>query len=787
MDRIRLLIHVTGIVQGVGFRPFIYKLAKQHGIVGYVLNNGEGVSIEAEGENKAVTTFYDAITTLAPPLSRIDSITATSIAVKNDRHFDITESDASQSATACVSPDQGVCEACLADIKDPTNRHYRYPFTNCTHCGPRYTLIKQLPYDRKQTSMAKFAMCPSCAAAYADPEDRRYHAQPVSCPDCGPWVSYYHGDQRLECEQYAAIEATAQALAQGKIIAVKGIGGFHLMCNATDETVVAKLRQRKRRQRKPLAVMMKDSKQAKQFVEGSEQEWQLVESQQRPITLFRKKESSTSTTCQQRIASNVAPNIPYLGVMLPYTPLHYLLFELIDFPLIATSANISGFPILSSREQIFTQLSDVIDGVLDHNREIVHCCDDSLVQVAGGRRQTLRLARGYAPYTFSLPQKLSQPILAVGAQQKVTFSLGFADQGIVSPHIGDMEGLDMQQHYQQMLDGFQHIYQAYPSTLVCDKHPSYMTTQWAQNYSEQHQAQLLQLQHHHAHIVAVMAEHQTTETVLGFAFDGTGFGDDHQVWGGEVLVADHQQAERVWHLRPFRLIGGEKAIKEPYRILLGLLLEYYSFEQILAFQLAAFRNVPPSVLANLHRLWQAGQNSPYTTSFGRLVDAFTCLLGLVEKVDYEGECGMRLEALALDAKPYSKHLHSGDNLGFSLENQGVIDPHPLLSNAIDVLVTMGANGTETAHQSPSNQSIKADLANQFFDATVAMMAHISSLYPEYPVVVSGGVFQNRVLMDRLDQNFKQQCRRLLTSEYIPLNDGGIAMGQLWYGIHAQKH
>ncbi|MEZ8739595.1 carbamoyltransferase HypF [Photobacterium swingsii] len=840
MVQIRQLIHITGIVQGVGFRPFIYKLAKQYQLSGYVLNNGDGVSIEVEGEERQVTAFYNDITLQAPPLSRIDSITAQAIAVvdaltfisdnvspEHTPKFIITESDSSQSATVCVSPDQGICPACLDDINDPTNRHYRYPFTNCTHCGPRYTLIKQLPYDRKQTSMAAFAMCPDCEAAYTNPEDRRYHAQPVSCPKCGPWVSFY--DLACKAEQpepvadhYAAIEATAAALNAGKIIAVKGLGGFHLMCDATNQQAVAQLRLRKQRQRKPLAVMMKDTHQAQCYIEGSPQEWALLGSQQRPITLFRKKVSCSgyvsgadiTITARTRadIADNVAPNIPYLGVMLPYTPLHYLLFDLVDVPLVATSANISGFPIIANSDDIFRQLGHVVDGILDHNREIVHCCDDSLVQIAGGRRQTLRLARGYAPYTFSLPHKLTHPVLAVGGQQKVTFGLGFAGQGIISPHVGDMFGLDMQQHYQQMLNGFTHIYHVKPQTIVCDKHPNYMTTEWAQDYVEgsvqgyvqkngQEAAQenspdsihnnnqerscekptpLLQLQHHHAHIVAVMAEHQMRETVLGFAFDGTGLGDDHQIWGGEVLLANHQTAKRLYHLKPFRLIGGERAIKEPARILLGLLLEYYSFEQIKAFQLDAFTCMPNSKLDNLYRLWLTEQSSPYTTSMGRLVDAFASLLGLVERVDYEGECGMRLEALAIQAE-VNEAVEPLPILMFFVEND-VIDPQPLLASVIDNLITSATQSDSSNFMAQRDLAVKLNAANQFFTALVEMIYTISAKHPEYPVVVSGGVFQNRVLMDRLDARFTSEDRSFLTSEIIPLNDGGIAMGQLWHGL-----
>ena len=759
-ENIRLQIRVFGIVQGVGFRPTIYRLAIERQLSGLINNNGEGVYIEVEGPQTVANDFVQAVQNEAPPLSRIDRLMVKTIAQRYDTSFVIAGSDSGDLTSISVSPDKGVCPECLKDTLTPCDRHAFYPFTNCTHCGPRYSLIRALPYDRKNTSMADFVMCPDCETAYNNPLDRRYHAQPVSCNRCGPQVQLKNfQDTNLACRQ-GAIEAASTAIKAGKIVAVKGIGGFHLMCDGANAEVVNRLRSGKRRYRKPLAVMMKTPLLAKDYVVGSELEWQLLESPERPIVLFQKKQPAQNSGL---IADSVAPGIPYLGVMLPYTPLHHLLLDSINTPVVATSANLSGQPIVTEYQEVLEKLSSVADLILDHNRTIVHPCDDSLVQVVGGRRQTLRLGRGYAPLVMPLSEPVTKRCIALGAQQKTSIAFASGNQMIIGPYIGDLDSIDMQQRYNEVLDATSNLYQISPEQTVCDQHPAYVTTEIA----SQQLGSICQIQHHHAHILSVMAENNLTTTVLGFTFDGTGYGSGQtgeaaKIWGGEVFLADVHSAQRCGHLKPFRLIGGERAIKEPWRILLGLLLEYYTLPEIRDFNLKAFRHVTDVTLDNLYRVWQNPQASPLTTSMGRLIDAWASLLDLVQATEYDGECGMQLEAwaksLPADASP--------SNLRFDLNNEGVFNPAMLLDKAI----------------SNYGQKHTAEMAAVFLRAIAYLIHALAERYPDYPIAVAGGVFQNRFLMDCLADFFNTSNRQLLTTEKIPVNDGGIAAGQLWHGI-----
>lgn len=765
---LRLEFHLDGIVQGVGFRPFVYGLALRHRLTGYVLNDASGVTIGAQGSPEQLASFARELRELAPPLSRIDHFGERELPLDHDPDFDgtfhIRASQQQSAATVAISPDQGMCEACARDIANPADRHHNYPFTNCTHCGPRYSIIRRLPYDRPHTAMAGFAMCPRCAQAYEDPLDRRYHAQPVSCPECGPQLCWRAGNGDALTEREDALRAAARALQEGALIAVKGMGGYHLICDARDESVVARLRLLKRRARKPLAVMMGSLEEARLHVEGGEAEWELLRSQPRPITLLRKRAADPGTI---PLAEGIAPGIPYLGVMLPYTPLHQLLLEACAIPLVATSANGRGSPILIQCESVVAELGTQIDGILDHDRPILHPCDDSLVQWAGGRRQTLRLARGYAPCTPSLKEAVTQSVLAVGAQQKNQLALAFGRQRIYSPYIGDLHSLPMQQHFEQTLETFRALYDLKPKTLVSDRHPGYLSHRWARDYCAAEGAIHLEVQHHHAHLLGVMAEHDITGPVLGFAFDGTGLGDDGTLWGGELLIADVRGFERVAHLMPFRLIGGEAAIREPVRQLLGLLFESQSPDEIAALDLPVISQIPAERLANLHQLWRLGRNAPYTSSMGRLFDAVAALLGLVDEPDYEGEAGLLLEAAALRLTP-------GDEpwpLSFPLIEQ---ENGPLLIDWAPLVA-------ELLRQ--RNEVPVANLAAGFIRAISELIVQLAERFPAYPVVLGGGVFQNRVLMDQLVPRLAAAGREALTSQTLPLNDGGIAAGQLWFAIH----
>lgn len=774
--RLRREFHIDGIVQGVGFRPFVYGLALRHGLTGYVLNDANGVTIGAEGSPEQLAAFARELRELAPPLSRIDHFSERELPQNDDPDYDgqfhIKASQQQSAATVAISPDQGMCEGCATDVANPADRHHHYPFTNCTHCGPRYTIIRRLPYDRPHTAMADFAMCPRCAAAYEDPLDRRYHAQPVSCPECGPHLSWRTGRGDALAEREDALQMAARALQAGKLIAVKGMGGYHLICDARNEQSVARLRTLKRRERKPLAVMMGSLAEAKLHVTGCEAEWSLLSSQARPITLLRKRTNddrlSESRPSAAPLAEGIAPGIPYLGVMLPYTPLHQLLLDACAIPLVATSANGRGSPILIECDAVVRELGGDIDGILDHNRPILHPCDDSLVQWAGGRRQTLRLARGYAPCTPSLKQAVNLPLLAVGAQQKNQLALAFGRQRIYSPYIGDLHSLPMQGHFEQTLTTFRDLYDLKPELLVSDCHPGYLSHQWAKGYCHDQGATHLEVQHHHAHLLAVMAEHDITGPVLGFAFDGTGLGDDGTLWGGELLLADVKGFSRAAHLTPFKLIGGEAAIREPVRQLLGLLFESYSVEQIRALGIPLVSKLPIERIRNLHQLWHLGRNAPYTSSIGRLFDAVAALLGVIDTPDYEGEAGLLLEAAALQLLPDETPFPLTFGLSKSAEGPLQIEWAELLNT----LINERRKSTSTA-----------SLAAGFIHAVSALVIALAECFPGYPVALGGGVFQNRVLMDQLVPALEAAGRQVLTSETLPLNDGGIAAGQLWFAIH----
>lgn len=779
-SRLRREFHMDGIVQGVGFRPFVYGLALRHGLAGYVLNDANGVTIGAEGEPEQLAAFARELRELAPPLSRIDRFSERALPLCHDPDYDgafhgqfrIKASQQQSAATVAISPDQGMCEACATDVANPKDRHHHYPFTNCTHCGPRYSIIRRLPYDRPHTAMAGFAMCPRCAAAYEDPLDRRYHAQPVSCPECGPHLSWRSGNGDVLAEREDALQMTARALQAGALIAVKGMGGYHLICDARSESAVARLRQLKRRERKPLAVMMGSLAEAKLHVTGCEAEWNLLASQARPITLLRKRTKDDRPSESQHtaapLAEGIAPGIPYLGVMLPYTPLHQLLLDACAMPLVATSANGRGSPILIECDAVVRELGSEIDGILDHNRPILHPCDDSLVQWAGGRRQTLRLARGYAPCTPSLKAAVKVPLLAVGAQQKNQLALAFGRQRIYSPYIGDLHSLPMQEYFEQTLATFRDLYELKPELLVSDCHPGYLSHQWAKHYCREQGVTHLEVQHHHAHLLAVMAEHEITCPVLGVAFDGTGLGDDGTLWGGELLLADVKGFERVAHLQPFKLLGGEAAIREPVRQLLGLLFETYGVEQIRALDIPLVSKLPIERIRNLHQLWHLGRNAPYTSSIGRLFDAVAALLGLIDAPDYEGEAGLLLEAAALQLTPDKLPFPLAFDLTQSAEGPLLIEWAALLNT----LVGERRKGTSTA-----------SLAAGFIRAVSNLVVALAGRFPGYPVALGGGVFQNRVLMDQLVPSLEAAGRQVLTSETLPLNDGGIAAGQLWFAIH----
>ena len=798
--------NIKGIVQGVGFRPWIFQLAKRFQLTGHVLNDGQGVSILVQGPEMALAGFRAALDTERPPLCRIDELTVSHAQVQDLQDFTIAHSSAGQAAAiVTVGSDKSSCDACLAEIRDPNNRHFGYPFTNCTHCGPRYTIIRNLPYDRHNTAMAGFALCDACRQAYEDPMDRRYHAQPVSCPKCGPELTLRGAGGEILAKREQALAQTIALIEQGKILAIKGLGGFHLICDAGNHDAVTELRRRKCRPAKPLALMMPSIEFAKQYAEGSSAEWQLLSSQERPIVLMAKKQHHADAPA---LSSAIAPDIDRLGLFLPYTPLHTLLLDGLQRPLVATSANRSGEPIITDGDEVLQQLGKpplaVVDAILDHNRPIINGCDDSVVQMLDDELQVLRLARGYAPLSLpskslasmntaskSLASKSAEgnssnklpSLLAVGPQQKNTLALNIGNQLYLSPHIGDLFSVEAEGYFERTLQSFQRLYRFEPEAIIRDKHPDYASSRWAERQS----ARQLEVQHHFAHLLAVMAANDYSGKVLGFSFDGTGLGDDNQLWGGELLLADCQGFQRLATLSPMILLGGEQAIREPWRLLYSLLLQNHGIEELQ--QLAVFAAEPAAKLANLGKLASSGIG-PKSHSIGRLFDAAAALLANLRLSQYEGQAGIILETLARRAIAAGKQ-QSAEKLGLELKLE-----HELEQTNTRAGLVLGqwqsAPLFSALLQAWRTEPDSELLALAFIQAigkgiiTAALKARNwlkAEGIDELPLVLSGGVFQSRLLSEYCHRELARLEFHRLKPGLVPVNDGGIALGQLWYGLH----
>ncbi len=748
-------ILIGGLVQGVGFRPFVYRLAEEEGVYGWVRNDAEGVTLHIEGDHKALKRFVKRLRSEVPSLARIDSLIVKECQAQHLQDFQIVDSESREDKSVAVLPDMSLCTACKAEMDDPANRRYRYPFITCTDCGPRYSILRTVPYDRPNTSMSAFEMCAACRREYEDPRNRRYHAQPIGCWECGPRLSFRYkvdnrwqeldgADNPQEASE-AFLEETARRLEAGQIVAIKGLGGFHLLCDALSEAAVQRLRERKRRPAKPFALMVSSLEAAKELAKIDKAEEALLVSKERPIVLLEKNASAL-------IAEAVAPGIDRIGVMLPYTPLHILLLDRLKRPIVATSANLSDEPIIREGEALRRKLGHIIDAVLDHDREIINACDDSVAQIVGDRVQWLRVARGIAPLSLPVNRKDVPPILAVGANQKNTVALSLNDKIILSPHIGDLNSIEAMEYFTRTVDTFRRFYDFSPETVVCDLHPRYETTKWTKTFKIRNpKSEIHQLQHHYAHVLAVMVEYGYQDKVLAFAFDGTGYGADGTIWGGEVLLADVRGYERIAHLRPFRLLGGERAVKEPRRVALALLFELYSLDEILAMDNPTVQAFRPAEIHLLHQSWQKGLGAPVSTSMGRLFDAVASLAGLCQHQSYEGESGLRLEAQGCTSVPECEPL-------FEIQ-ENLIDWQPLIR-------TLSRGNKE---------AVRA-----FIPATVQMMGHFAARYPELPIVLGGGVFQNRSLTERcLESLFRD---RLMLSKTVPPSDAAISLGQLYWAL-----
>ncbi len=744
-----LSVSVRGVVQGVGFRPFVYQLAERHGLTGWVRNTNSQVEIEVDGSESSLAEFLRDLETDAPPLARIDSVEAGPRAASGYEAFEIKASrfDAGWQS---IPPDSATCDACLAEVLDPQERRHGYAFTNCTHCGPRFTIIEELPYDRSRTTMACFEMCADCRREYEDPRDRRFHAQPVACPVCGPklWL----GSEERGKADADPIQRCVGLLLEGCIVALKGLGGFQLACDATNPEAVARLRARKRRYGKPFALMVPDLDWVERLCEPTGVEKEALGQRERPIVLMKKRPGAS-------LAPEVAPALDRLGVMLPYTPLHHLLLRSFNGPLVMTSGNLSEEPIAVGNREAVDRLGEIADEFLLHDRDIYARYDDSVVRVLGDLAVPIRRARSYAPAPLDLPFESEQDILACGAQQKSTFCLVKESKAFLSQHIGDLENLETLEHFQESLRNFERIFKVEPHVIAHDMHPDYLSTHLAQEHASP-SALRVAVQHHHAHIVSVLAEHGVRERVIGVAYDGTGYGTDGAVWGGEILVADWRSFERVAHLRYAPMIGGEAAIRKPYRMAAGYIWGLCRSACLAEFD-PFLASVPIAERIILRRQLETGLNVPQTSSCGRLFDAAAAFLDVRREAVYEGQAAVELEALA---DPSVDVVYPFDILK---EGEGfIIDP----SATIRALWCDFRGGRPISY-------IAAAFHNTVAEFTVAACRAIRDRSKLERVALSGGCFQNALLTRRVIDGLTDAGFDVLTHRLVPPNDGGLSLGQ----------
>ncbi|MFB9580617.1 carbamoyltransferase HypF [Streptomyces goshikiensis] len=761
----RRRVTVRGVVQGVGFRPYVYTRATGLGLAGHVTNTPDGVVAEVEGAPAAVSAFCERLAAEAPPLAVVDTVDHCEVPVAGGAGFTIVASRSGGPARTLVSPDVATCADCLAELADPADRRHRHPFITCTHCGPRFTIVTGLPYDRAHTTMARFPMCADCAREYADPADRRFHAQPVACPACGPRLRLLVGTPPRETAGADPVAEARRLLADGAILAVKGLGGYHLACDAAHPGAVAELRRRKDRGAKPFALMARDLTDVEGLVRVGPEERALLTGGVRPIVLLRRRPGGPPLP-------GVAPGSPDLGVMLPYTPVHHLLLGLDGDPqgprlLVMTSGNLSGEPIVTDDAEALDRLGHLADAWLTHDRPIHVPCDDSVVRVCDGEPLTVRRSRGYAPLPLTLPWPVP-PALATGGDLKNAFCLGEGRQAWLSAHIGDMDDLATQYAFERAERQMESITGVAPALLAADRHPGYRSGRWARRNAGARP--LVEVQHHHAHIASAMAEHglDGSGRVIGFAFDGTGYGDDGAVWGGEVLLADYTGYERFAHLGYVPLPGGDAAVLRPYRMALSHLR---AAGIAWSPDLPCVAACPPDELRVLSRQLDRNLNCVRTSGMGRLFDAVSSLAGICQLVGYEAQAAVELEAAALSAAPagaaggYAFALSGGSARGAAAPVTA--DPAPLLA-AVVADVRAGA---------PPDL-----IAARFHTAVAALVAALATLARErhdlHTVALSGGVFANALLSAACSSALRERGFTVLRHHRIPPNDGGLALGQL---------
>jgi hydrogenase maturation protein HypF len=753
---VRRHIEVSGIVQGVGFRPHVYRLARERALAGEISNTPSGVTIEVQGPREKIDDFVVRLRQEAPPLAKITGLAMADLPCNDDREFQITASRRGEAVHTLISPDVAVCEDCLREMLDPQDRRYRYPFINCTNCGPRFTIVHDIPYDRPHTSMSVFPMCPACRAEYEDPLNRRFHAQPNACWDCGPRLQLWNrGGHSISVQNPLAGAITA--IREGSIVAIKGLGGFHLVADATNAEAVALLRQRKRRVEKPFAVMVPTVASARRFCEVSKEEEAALVSVQRPVVLLRR-------TAPSVIAADVAPHNRDLGIFLPYTPLHHLLFAEGKFDaLVMTSGNLSEEPIAIDNDEAFTRLNELADLFLMHNRDILLRCDDSVVRVLSGKTCQMRRSRGYVPVPVFLKDELP-PILAVGGELKNTICISNGKHAFLSQHVGDLENVESYTFFQDAIAHLEKVLEVQPEILAYDLHPGYFSTQWA---LQQPGLRTVGVQHHHAHIASCMAENHVEGRVIGFALDGTGYGTDGHIWGGEVLVAGYDSFERIAHFEYVPLPGGDTAIREPWRMAVSYLAHHFG-RSFLNWQIPFVEQLDHRKAELLLQMMQKDVNSPLTSSCGRLFDAVSALVGLRQQVHYEAQAAIELEMAITGASsepPYPLDL-TPDGDGWTISTRRMFE----------------AIVRDIESRKPASV-----ISRRFHDGLIEVLVRVANFIRQRTwleqVCLSGGTFNNSYLLEHLSSRLRAERFEVFTHSEVPSGDGGLCLGQAVVAAH----
>ena len=757
------------MVQGVGFRPFVYRLADACNLTGWVINDTRGVTIEAEGTQSSLDQMLYVLQHDKPPHAYYEDFDIQYLEPAGYHQFEIRKSENNGSKQVLMLPDIATCPECLKEIFDPNNRRYLYPFTNCTHCGPRFSIITGLPYDRRQTTMTKFEMCDQCRREYEDPGNRRFHAQPNACPDCGPQMELWDANGNVIARRHNAMKQAANAIKRGKLVALKGIGGFQLLADATSESAVIQLRKRKNREEKPFALMVTSLAQAHKLCFISKEEEALLTSPQAPIGILNGKRDS-----EIPVAPSVAPGQPTLGIMLPYTPLHHILMRLLGKPIVATSGNLSDEPICTDEYEALDRLHGIADLFLVHDRPIERHVDDSVVRVISGKPSVLRRARGYAPFPVSVKpakdgtgvsnEKSDLPtVLALGGHLKNSIAVNRDTNLFLSQHIGDLNTYEATKAYHKVAGDLPRLYDLHPDLIVHDKHPEYYSSKDAANRNLPTYA----VQHHYAHILSCMAEHGLGGSLLGVSWDGTGYGDDETIWGGEFILCDYKSWRRVATFRSFRLPGGDKAMREPRRTALGMLYEMWGDHTFHNPDLPTLKAFSEAETRIIKQMLQQGINAPVTTSAGRLFDAIASLINIKQKITYEGQAAMALEHLI-------PQNHTGNSYPYELtseHNRWIIDWEPMIQQILK----------ESSENDPGRISMR------FHNTLSDIIIDIAGRIGEKTVVLSGGCFQNVYLTEQTILKLKGQGFHPYWNQQIPPNDGGIAAGQLYYALcNAEK-